>query len=39
MSEEVGEELVVSSDERDDLVPELAEDDRLTRRPLRAVTG
>ena len=39
MSEEAGKDLVLATEPRDDLVPELAGDDRLTRRPLRAVSG
>ncbi|VXB46264.1 conserved hypothetical protein [Arthrobacter sp. 9V] len=39
MNGEPGEDVVLASDARDDLVPELIADDRLTRRPLRAVSG
>ncbi|MET3452618.1 tyrosine-type recombinase/integrase [Curtobacterium sp. 1544] len=39
MSDEPGEELVLADDARDNLVPELVDDDRMTRRPLRAVSG
>ncbi|PZE63777.1 hypothetical protein DEJ27_17105 [Curtobacterium sp. MCPF17_018] len=41
MSEEAGEELVLASDTRDDLVPELAADAKASTalRPQRRVTG